>query len=607
MHPIHALALMSLLLVFPGVEAQPLRLPPPQPEANQAEPSEPPLVLRAAANPPQEETVEEVVSRLRDEMRAVAQSTMTAAERKAAMDEMLERNSRVLKKLSTEWDENRPQTIDEAVLVLEQMLYEVSLEAATDEATRESIIRTSPSHLDLEPNRPLLIAPRSQRKKIVVTRQAEEEGQIVPWWRTARFDTEALDLAEIKESPVEKLEPPEENEEEKVKVETLQDEKVTVEMHDDTTILRQVEGDDGDLVLFDALHFWIGGAAQGDAYSYEDLFTARAGGGSEEEADFRRAEVIVRATLFDWGEVKAQYDVEGNFWRDLYYRRVNEDKHRTLTIGNQMEPMSPETLLGNKFTSAMEQSAPTSAFAPSRGMGIRLNRWFERTPERQWFEFDDGSTAYITATAGIFGQDIEDTSDTDLALTGRLTMGRDRPNGSGLHVGGSATFRDGDFDRIAPRPEIHSAGRVSLANFEADTQSVVSLETMFTRGSMHAEGQVYLADYRGGDVDAQGFGAYGQVGYYLTGQKRGYRPKWGLWEPVAQGGKHVFEVFARASFTYGDSDEEASNDLRVITVGGNWFWRKYRVSINGVYAKVDRGINNEDDGLGITARVQYLF
>ena len=69
---------------------------------------------------------------------------------------------------------------------------------------------------------------------------------MLPWWRTTTFNTEALELQEIKESPVEQLEPPEENVEQVVKVEALADEKVTVEMHDDTTILRQVEADDGD-------------------------------------------------------------------------------------------------------------------------------------------------------------------------------------------------------------------------------------------------------------------------------------------------------------------------------------------------------------------------
>lgn len=596
-----------LLLLSASVVAQPLRPPAGQTPDESITESGTPLIFPEAANEPGEESVEEVVLRLQEEMRAIAQSSMNAAERKAALDEMLTRNSRVLKSLSTEWDDNRPRSVDEAASLLEQMIFELALEIAPDKDTRSFVKDTAPAHMEFEPNRPLLIAPRSHRQKIVVTRDAEEKGLIVPWWRTTKFDTEALALNEIKESPEQSLEPAEENAEEKVKVEVLKDEKVTVEMHDDTTILRAVEADSGDLVLFDALHLWIGGAAQGDAYYYDDLFNAGRGGGDENDTAVRRAEVIVRSTLFDWGEIKLQYDLDANIWRDLYYRRVDEEKARTITIGNQTEPMAQENTLGNKFTTAMEQSAPTSTFAANRGLGVRVNRWFEREPTRQWFEFGDGSTSYITTTLGVFGEDIENTNDTDIALTGRVTMGRERVKGSGLHLGFAATLRDGEFDQVAPRPEVQEAARIQLASFDADQLVVLGFETMYTLGSLHAEAQAYYADYRGGDEDATGYGGYAQVGYFLTGQERGYRPKWGLWAPLTVGKAHAFEVFARASYTYGNTDDDSSNDLRLLTVGGSWYWRKFRASINGIYGEVDQDINDEDTGLGVTARIQYLF
>jgi phosphate-selective porin OprO/OprP len=371
--------------------------------------------------------------------------------------------------------------------------------------------------------------------------------------------------------------------------------------------LRDVEGDDGSLVLFDALHVWIGGAVQLDAYSYEDLFSARAGGASEEDTFIRRGEVIVRSTLFDWGEVKGQYDLDSDVWRDLYYRNVNEDESRTLTIGNQKEPMGLDYLMGNKFGTAMEMSAVATAFGSFRGAGVRVNRWFDLAPEDQYLRFGGDKHAFITTSLGIFGQDIEDSSTTDVALTGRVTAGHSQEEGLGMHIGGSLSLREGDYTRVAPRPGMKDVDRITLAGFDADQQVVVALEAMATRGPLHAQAEFYYSDYRGGDIDGEGYGAYVQAGWFVTGQQRTYRPKWGLWAPVQQSEKGIFEVFARAGYTYGDSNLSSSNSLQLFTLGGSWYWRQFRASLNGLYSKVDQDINDEDSGLAITARFQYLF
>ena len=608
-------ASLTLLLLFcvPTGESQPLRNP--DNEAvrleGQQEPREAPLVLRSSANPPSaEESVQQAIDRLRREMREIAQSALTEAERREALIELYQRNARIFRSESTERD-TIPLTEDEVVLKLEQMIFETALEYAPTEESREQVLDHAPAHLDLEPNRPILIAPAEYRASIVITRDAEEEGIITPWWRTTRFNAEALDLDEIEESPAEQLEPPEENEpepvEEEVKVELLADEKVTVEMHDDATILRQVSSASGDLVLFDALHLWVGGAVQFDAQSYADLFNARNGGDSEADTLVRRGEVIVRSTLFDLGEVKWQYDLDSNIWRDLYYRRANTEESRTFTVGNQTEPMSQENMLGNKFNAAMEIAAPTSVFGRFKGMGATLNNWFVRQEGESFLGIGARTQSAITTSFGIYGEDIEDTNDTDLAATGRLTWGQLREDSSGLHLGLKATLRDGEFDRINPRPEFAEADRIVLARFDADTAAILGGEALYTKGSLHASSEVYVADFRGGDVDARGAGGFLEVGYYLTGQERLYRPQWGLWAPLQVGARNIFEVFGRISYTIGDSDDTARNDLRMITLGGSWYRYKFRTSVNLLYGVTDNNVESEDTGFGAAMRVQYLF
>lgn len=598
-----ALTLLAAVLA-PVSLAQEL-LPEEAPPASAANAEPVPLVLKSAANPPLESlTVDEAVTRLRDEMREIADAALTEAEKREAFHELYER-ARSLGGASTEYQE-RPTTAEEAIARLERLFFEVALENAPDEESREQLLEGVPEHLRLEPVQP----STARRKPVFILRDPVAEGN---WWGNAKFDAEALALEEILESPEQEPPPPEDSEpepEEKetaVAVEVLADEKTTVEMHDNATILREIASDDGDLVLFDALHFWAGGAVQYDAYNYSDLFNARNGGSSEDSTATRRAEVIVRATLLDLGEVRLQYDVDSEFWRDLYYRIANPDKNFVLTIGNQNETISQESLLGNKFNAAMEQSAPTSTFASYRGAGVSVARWFAKKEGEAFLGLVSPSETAITTAFGIYGQDIENTTDTDLAATGRITWGRLRQQGDGLHLGLSGTYRDGEFDRINPRPELAEADRIVLARFDADRAAVLGFEALYTKGSLHASSEFYLADYSGGDIDAQGYGGFAEVGYYLTGQERTYRPQWGLWAPLQVGARNIFEVFGRFSYTYGNSDAQASNDLGVITVGGSWYRHKFRTSINLLYSATENDVNGEDDGFAASLRVQYLF
>jgi hypothetical protein len=101
--------------------------------------------------------------------------------------------------------------LDLAIDRLQRTFVEQALELAPDEGTRELIIEGMPHHLGLESQRPYLIAPEEKWSSIVLTREPDAAEPLPAWWRYARFDTEALDLEEVPESPEEQLEPSEEN------------------------------------------------------------------------------------------------------------------------------------------------------------------------------------------------------------------------------------------------------------------------------------------------------------------------------------------------------------------------------------------------------------
>ena len=69
----------------------------------------------------------------------------------------------------------------------------------------------------------------------------------------------------------------------------------------------------------------------------------------------------------------------------------------------------------------------------------------------------------------------------------------------------------------------------------------------------------------------------------------------------------MFEVFARASLTHGDDDLNSSNELYLLTLGGNWYYRKFRVNANIILADTKRDLSNESNGHALALRLQYLF
>jgi phosphate-selective porin len=582
-----------------------------------------PLIFRDAAQAPTGAgSVDAVVQRLYQMMRDIARSSLNALEKQQQMHALMDQHPEVFSSTRAQ----RPRTPADAALWMESQFFLAAAELAPDPAARNRILGNVPPGYGVEPNRPFLMA-RDPHSNLSVAGELEPGSEARPWWGAARLDADSMVLdkqtppakvlagrepvagaaatvvveaeADAEEDAVEVLEVP--------AVAVLTDEAATVEMHDDTTVLRDVTDDAGDLVLFNAIHIWAGGAVQYEGYSGEDLFTARADGDRTHDMYVRRGEMIVRASYREFGEIKFQYDLDSNVWRDLYWRSVDQDNGRTITLGNQDEPMGMDNLLGNKFTMASEISAPASAFGAYKGIGVRVSNWFENTREESIVKIRDAGTSYVTTSLGLFTQDIEDSSDTDFAVTGRITSGREIAGSKGLHIGLSGSWRKGKYDRIAPRPGVYDADRIPLARPNADAQAVVGLEAMVSRGPAILQAEVYYSDYRGGKVDAQGVGGYAQVGWLFGGAQYEYRPQWGLVAPVSPGGSSVFEAFIQGSYTRGDDDVNSSNELKMLTVGGSWYVRKFRTSINAIYSRVDRDVLDQDTGLAAVARLQYLF
>jgi phosphate-selective porin len=548
---------------------------------------------------------------MHESVKALQQADLNPEQKQAALDELIRDHEYILRQHDTWVDWQKPQTIDTASLLLQKVVFQEAVDIAPTEQSREQVLRNAPRHLELDPNQPQvakeyeppLLAPVEPPVE-----QAQPHSTAEP---SASGATEAGATAKpsvpVSDKPEVDADQKTVDIDKKVQVAVLADDQATTDLHDDNTVLRNITNDKGELVFFGKLHLWAGGALQLDAYVGDGLFTLDDGGNTDSKSYIRRGEGILRASVFDNGEVKAQYDFDTKEFRDLYWRWVSDSESHSVTIGNQKEPMGQDWLVGSKFTTAMEPSAPTTAFGGFRGRGIRYNGATPLESKDNPFKIWGDSRTYMTGSIGLFGEDIENTNDTDWGVTGRITIGGNKTGSTGYHLGASASYRHGEYDRIAPRPGLQDVNRITLASPESDKVATAGLELMFTGGSLHSQGELYYSDYSGGEVNAEGWGGYAQVGWLFGGKRRLYRPNWGLWAPIDASKEHVFEVFARASLTHGNDDLNSSNELGLLTLGGNWYYREFRVSANVLLADTKRDVSNESDGYAGALRFQYLF
>jgi phosphate-selective porin len=583
--------------------AQVLRNPPP---AVGAEPEALPPYRTVRPQPTAE--LNATIKRMHESVKKLQQADLNPAQKQAALDELIRDHNYILRQHDTWIDWQKPQTVDSAALLLEKVVFQEAVDLAPTEQSREQVLRNAPQHLELDPNQPQvakvyeppLLAPADPpvAQELPQSTAGPSASEATEAGATAKSSAPASDKPEVTDD---------EDIDKKVQVAVLADDQTTTDLHDDNTVLRDITNDKGELVFFGKLHLWAGGALQLDAYVGDGLFTQAKGGSTETKSYLRRGEGILRASVFDNGEVKAQYDFDTKEFRDLYWRWVSDNDSHSVTIGNQKEPMGQDYMVGSKFTTAMEPSAPTTAFGGSRSKGIRYNGATPLESGDNPFKFWGDSRTFMTGSIGLFGEDIENTNDTDWAVTGRVTIGGNKTGSTGYHLGASASYRHGEFDRIAPRPGLQDVNRINLAAPESDTVAMAGLEFMFTGGSLHSQGELYYSDYSGGEVDAEGWGGYGQVGWLFGGKRRFYRPNWGLWAPIDASKEHVFEVFARASLTHGNDDVNSSNELGLLTLGGNWYYREFRVSANVLLADTKRDVSSESTGYAGALRFQYLF
>jgi phosphate-selective porin OprO/OprP len=129
-----------------------------------------------------------------------------------------------------------------------------------------------------------------------------------------------------------------------------------------------------------------------------------------------------------------------------------------------------------------------------------------------------------------------------------------------LHLGASAHWRDngdaaagGPATRYRQRPFVHTSNSRFLATpaLRVRTETDYGLEAALIRGPLHAVAEAHWlnADMLTPGPSPTFFGVYAEIGYFLTGERRGYKS--GRWDrtkvrrPVGDGGAGALQINLR--------------------------------------------------------------
>ncbi len=344
--------------------------------------------------------------------------------------------------------------------------------------------------------------------------------------------------------------------------------------------------------------FRLGGRIQADA-AFHDEDTSSLANGSK----IRRARIYFKGTVHRRWNFKSQFELSGGEVdiKDLYLQYATRGG-TAVTVGNFKEPFALEEQTSSKNSTFVEAALPVAAFAPSRALGVGVQRGGDR-----------GSFA-----AGFFGEPInasQSEQDQGFAFASRLSWAPLHDEGRILHLGLAAEvreYRDGAEIRFSSRPESSPTGRrlVRTRTLKglASTDRY-GFEMAATAGPFSVQGEYILTRLdRANLAQAELSGWYGYVSWFLTGESRPYSAKngtFGRLKPRAK--KGAWEIAARFSSLDLDDLDISGGQEENITVAVNWYPNaNVRFMANYVLVNsVRRG--RDDDPAIFLVRAQIVF
>ena len=308
----------------------------------------------------------------------------------------------------------------------------------------------------------------------------------------------------------------------------------------------------------------------------------------------RRMRIGVEGTMPGDFNYKAEVDYANSSvgFGDVIITYAPKNKPWSLTIGNHESFETLEQVSSSRFLSFIERSQMNDAFAHTRRLGFSVGLQDQSNVLR----FNAGLFAAHTIDASVDNDGwigAARATYSPQALGGMLHLGANfqhrefQSNNGGTASTSSGAPSTNQLARYRARPFLQTTGDrfVDTGNFAAKSDNIFGFELGGIFGPLHVVGEAQwtkVSAYSAGDIvaardaftggpsilvpdgDPSFFSWYAEVGYYLTGETRGYKN--GMWDrtkvlnPFDKGGWGAFQINAR--YDYLDlNDKNLQNGL----------------------------------------------
>ena len=360
----------------------------------------------------------------------------------------------------------------------------------------------------------------------------------------------------------------------------------------------------------------FGGRVQLDYNYFDGAYNANNDGAGGSDFFPRRIRTYVESEHGNWDHKLLLEFSEGTAEIVLARVRYAFDNGLKVKAGKIREDMSLNALTSSKHINTIERSTLANTFSPFFRWGISAYQYFKDSGLRY------AVGAYKNDAFGASGHDEDDKL--TLAITGRLTWSSAAP-GDVIHIGAWHSYRDmggNDLSARFARGEVRETN-VRLVDYAVggetaalDSMSQSGLEFAYQANAFTLEAE-YASRYldtvdSSNELDGERFdGFHVSASYFLGGEQRRYKAGSALFVQP-KGIKDAWELVARVSQMNASSKQQGT-DVTTYTLGTSYYLSSdIKLMGNLIYSDVDGAgastlVGDEDSGMGISARMQYLF
>ena len=312
--------------------------------------------------------------------------------------------------------------------------------------------------------------------------------------------------------------------------------------------------------------------------------------------EFRRVRFYNSGKIYGNVKYKLQLDFAGGkiAFKDVWMELNKLPIKGTLRVGHFKEPLRLEAITSSKYITFMERSLPI-AMSVERNSGAMYYTTFRKRLSLQAGVFREGDA---------FGNNKESTNNVN--ITSRITYLAMNDGNELLHLGVANSIRKNAEKTygFSTRAENHLGTKLISISFDnVEKTNILGGEFAYANGSLFLQGEYLLATATAlfGDLsavsainEAEISSYYGQISYFLTGERRSYKNSlsgFGSVKPnnnYGENGWGAIELAVRRSSM--DLTILNAGTLEDITVGINWYLNpNTRVMLNYVMGEMING------------------